>query len=261
MAAEAHRHGGAVDPDRPSDAPAGAVALITGSSSGIGAAVARELDRAGTRLVLNSSRSADAGAALAAELGDAAYVQGDVSVEADAGRLVQAAVDRWGRLDLVVNCAGTTTAIPHGDLDAVTAENWQRTLGVNLLGPWNVIRAAAPHLRASGSGAVVNVSSIAGLRPTGSSIPYAVSKAALNHLTLLLANALAPEIRVNAVAPGFVDTPWTADWQELRTEMEARSPLGGIATAEDVAEACLALARARHVTGQVLAVDGGLSLR
>lgn len=256
----------AVDPETwdgaaPAKSLAGAVALVTGSSSGIGAAVARELGSHGTRVVLNSASSPSAGEALAGELPEAVYVQGDVSRDDEAARLPLAAVDRWDRLDLVVNCAGTTAVVAHDDLEAVPREMWDRTLGVNLIGPWNVVRASLPHLRRSDAAAVINVSSVAGLRPSGSSVPYAVSKAALNHLTLLLANALAPAVRVNAVAPGFVDTPWTAGWDELRGQVESRTPMGRVGRPEDIAQACVALARSPYITGQVLAVDGGLSLR
>ncbi len=237
----------------------GKVALVTGSSSGIGRAVAECLARAGARVVVNSSSSVEAGEALAAELPEAIYVQGDVSREADARALVAAAIDRYGRLDLVVNNAGTTKVVPHGDLDGATDELWHRVLDVNLLGAWYISRAAVPALRES-RGSIVNVSSIAGVRPIGSSIPYAVSKAGLNHLTRLLAAALGPEIRVNAVAPGLIDTPWTADWDEVRAVVSNRAPLGRFGTPEEVAGACLHLATAPYTTGQVLVVDGGLTL-
>ena len=194
----------------------GRVALVTGSSSGIGAAVATAFADLGAGVVVNSVSSVVDGEQLAAKLPDAIYVQADVSDPADATRLVGASVERYGRLDIVVNNAGTTTVIPHDDLDAATNEIWERILRVNVVGPWNVIQAAAPHLRETGDGVVLNISSIAGVRPVGSSIPYAVSKAALNHLSVLLANALGPEIRVHAVAPGLIDTPWTADWETIR---------------------------------------------
>ena len=192
----------------------GPVALVTGSSSGIGEATARALSAAGWRVVVSSSTSVEAGREVAASLEGATYVQADVGDPADCTRLVDEAVGAFGRLDLLVNNAGTTTVIPHRDLDAVTDEVFERILRVNLLGAWHVTRAALPHLAATGDGIVVNVTSVAGVRPTGSSIPYAVSKAALNHLTLLLANVVGPEVRVNAVAPGLVATPWTADWAD-----------------------------------------------
>lgn len=239
----------------------GRVALVTGSSSGIGAAIATAFARGGATVVVNSASSVEAGEQLAADLQDASYLQADVGDPDDAARLVAATVERHGRLDIVVNNAGTTQVIAHDDLDAATTETWERILRVNVLGAWNVIRAAAPHLRATGDGVVVNISSIAGVRPTGSSIPYAVSKAALNHLSLLLANALGPEIRVHAVAPGLIDTPWTADWDTIRDAVRQMAPLRRSGTPEDVADACMGLVSARYATGQVLLVDGGMALR
>jgi ketoreductase RED2 len=237
------------------------VALVTGSSSGIGAAVATAFTDLGARVVVNSVSSVAGGEQLAAKLADATYIQADASDPADARRLVDATVERYGRIDILVNNAGTTTVIPHHDLDAVTTEMWERILRVNVLGTWNVVQAAAPHLRATGQGVIVNVTSLAGVRPTGSCIPYAVSKAALNHLTVLLANALGPEIRVHAVAPGLIDTPWTADWDAVREDVRATAPLSRSGTPEDVAEACVALVGLRYSTGQVLVVDGGVGLR
>src|ERR1700722_4392421 len=190
----------------------GKVAIVTGSSSGIGESVAVALGAAGVSVVVNSSTSVAAGQAVAAALPAALYVQGNVADEDACRALVAAAVDQFGRLDILVNNAATTQVIPHADLDAATDEVWREIFEVNVLGTWHMTRAAVPALRASGAGSVLNVSSIAGTRPTGSSIPYAVSKAGLNHLTLLLAKVLGPQIRVNAVAPGLVDTPWTASW-------------------------------------------------
>ena len=237
------------------------VALITGSSSGIGAAIAAALTEAGAKVVINSATSVSAGQELASSLPEAIYLQGDISDAASARSLVDATVEHYGRLDILVNNAGTTQVIPHHDLDAVTDETWQRILGVNVIGTFNVTRAAVPHLRQAGQGAVVNITSVAGVRPTGSSIPYAASKAALNHLTVLLANVLGPEIRVNAVAPGLIDTPWTEDWDDIRAAVRQMTPLRRSGLPEDVADACLGLIRSDYVTGQVLIVDGGMALR
>jgi ketoreductase RED2 len=238
----------------------GKVALVTGSSSGIGAAVAATFADLGASVVVNSSSSVVDGQQVAAGLPDAIYVQADVSDPDQAATLVAEAVDHYGRLDIVVNNAGTTAVIPHHDLHAATNEIWERILRVNVLGTWNVIHAAAPHLRASGDGVVLNITSVAGVRPLGSSIPYAVSKAALNHLTVLLANVLGPEIRVNAVAPGLIDTPWTDGWDDVRAAVQERAPLRRSGTPDDVADACVALVGARYATGQVLVLDGGLAL-
>ncbi len=151
--------------------------------------------------------------------------------------------------------------IPHPDLTAATSDVWRRIFGVNVIGTWQVTVAAVPHLRAGGEGSIVNVSSLAGHRPVGSSIPYAASKAALSHMTVLLANVLGPQIRVNAVAPGLVDTPWTADWDDVRAFVAAQAPLGRSGTPQDIAEVIVSLVTARYVTGEVVQIDGGLHLR
>jgi ketoreductase RED2 len=239
----------------------GRVALVTGSSSGIGAAIATAFAGRGARVVVNSVSSVAEGQQLAASLPGATYVQADVADPAQARQLVETTVEQHGRLDVVVNNAGTTAVIPHHDIDAATNEIWERILSVNVLGTWSVIQAAAPHLRATGDGLILNITSLAGVRPVGSSIPYAVSKAALNHLTVLLANALGPEIRVHAVAPGLIDTPWTTDWDAVRDTVRQTAPLRRSGTPEDVADACMGLVGARYATGQVLVVDGGLALR
>jgi len=158
-----------------------------------------------------------------------------------------------------VNNAGTTAVIPHHDLQAASVDVWRRIFEVNVFGTWAMSVAAVPALRAA-RGAIVNVASVAGVRPTGSSVPYAASKAALNHMTVLLAKVVGPEIRVNAVAPGLVDTPWTADWDVVREVVRQVAPLRRSGEPDDIAEIVVALARAAYVTGQVLVVDGGLSI-
>ena len=234
------------------------VVVVTGSSSGIGRATAERFASDGARLIVNSARSVEEGEMLAHSLPEAVYVQADVSREEDARRLVATALDRFGRVDVVVNNAGMTKRVPFADLEGADEELWQRILGVNLMGPWYVSRAAVPALRET-KGAIVNVGSVAGIIAAGSSLPYAVSKAALHHLTRTLAQALAPDVRVNAVAPGLVDTPWTADW-EANEAIVARTPLGRAATPADVADVIVSLARTPFATGQVAVVDGGLTL-
>ncbi|MGW1809677.1 SDR family NAD(P)-dependent oxidoreductase [Streptomyces sp. NPDC002078] len=235
------------------------VALVTGSSSGIGEAVVRRLSTAGMRVVVNSARSAEAGRKLAESLPDALYVQADISAESDARRLVATAVEHFGRLDVLVNNAGTTRRIPHADLTAATPEIWREILDVNLIGTWQTTVAAVPHLTES-AGTVVNISSIAGSRPAGSSIPYAVSKAAIEHLTRLLAGVLGPRIRVNAVAPGLIETPWTRDFTDIAQHVRETTPLRRVGLPEDVAEAVLAMTGATYTTGTVQLVDGGAHL-
>ncbi len=250
-----------IQPDARATSFAGQVVLVTGSSSGIGAATAHRFASLGATVAVNSATSVAAGEALAAELPDASYVQADIADDAQAQHLVDEVVRRYGRLDVLVNNAGTTEVIPHHDLAAASPDVWRRIFDVNVVGTWQVTVAAVEHLRASGRGQVVNVSSLAGERPTGSSIPYACSKAALSHMTRLLANTLAPAVRVNAVAPGLVDTPWTADWDIVREFVSAQAPLQRTATPDDVAEVILGLARSTYVTGEVILVDGGLALR
>ncbi|MFE0043886.1 SDR family NAD(P)-dependent oxidoreductase [Streptomyces albireticuli] len=239
------------------------VALVTGSSSGIGAAVATRLAVGGTRVVVNSARSVEAGEKLARSLPDAVYVRADVSVEAEARRLVAAAVEHYGRLDLLVNNAGVTRAVPHADLEGASPAVWREIFALNVFGTWQTTVAAMPHLAATGAGAVVNISSVAGSRPAGSSIPYAVSKAAIEHMTVLLAHTVGPRVRVNAVAPGLIETPWTRGsdfFAPVAEKVRDSTPLRRVGLPEDVAEAVLALAGASYTTGQVLLVDGGAHL-
>jgi len=237
----------------------GQVAIVTGSSSGIGEATARRLAAEGVSVVVNSSSSVKAGEQVAAELADASYVQANVADEAQCRRLVDATLARYGRLDILINNAGTTKVIAHADLEGVTDEVFRTILDTNLLGTWYLTRAALPHLKQSSAGVVVNVTSIAGIRPTGSSIPYAVSKAAINHLTRLLAKVSGP-VRINAVAPGLVQTPWTKDWGPLHQAVAHQAPLGRSATADDIAAAILGVVLSPYMTGEIVMVDGGLSL-
>lgn len=240
------------------------VALVTGSTSGIGAAVARRLSRDGFAVVLHSRRSAEAGRALAAELGHAVYVQADLADDAERTRLVGEAQAAWGRLDVLVNNAGISGVISHADLGAATAAVWQAMHEVNVVAPFRLVAEAEGALRAAAArgrpGCVVNISSHAGVRPKGASIPYAASKAALNHTTRLLALALAPEIRVNAVAPGLVDTPLTADWTQAHALWRERAPMRRGASPEDIAEIVAMLVSSSYLTGEIVLADGGLNL-
>jgi ketoreductase RED2 len=238
----------------------GRVAIVTGSSSGIGEAIARRLAAAGAAVVVNSARSVDAGRAVAADLPDAVYVQGDIT-DADAlDALVGTAAERWGRLDLLVNNAGTTVKIPHHDLDAADLDVWRRIFEVNVFGTWELTRRAMPMLKAGGDGSVLNISSLAGTAPSGSSIPYASSKAALDHMTRLLARVSGPEVRVNALSPGLIRTPWTEEWDAEHAGVSAIAPLRRSGTPQDVAELAYALLTSAYTTGQVVLVDGGLNL-
>lgn len=237
------------------------VVVVTGSSSGIGEATARAFDSEGASVVVNSSSSVEAGEAVARSLERGHYVQASVSDAADCARLITETVERFGRLDVLVNNAGVTKVIAHHDLEGASDEVFRQIFEVNVIGTFRLIRLAMPHLRDSGDGCVVNVTSIAGVRPTGSSIPYAASKAALNHMTALLGNVMGPTVRINAVAPGLVRTPWTADWGPIHDSMATAAPLARSGEPADIASAIVDTAASRYMTGQVVVVDGGVSLR
>jgi ketoreductase RED2 len=235
------------------------VAIVTGSSSGIGEGIARGLTGDGWTVVVNSATSVDAGEKLAAELPGASYVQADIADPADAVRLVETAVARHGRLDLLVNNAGVSRPVPHADLDAVTPGDWHRILGVNVVGTWQVSVAAVKAMEPGGQ--IINITSVGGSRPLGSSIPYAVSKAAVDHMTRLLAKAVGPDVRVNAIAPGPLRTRLTSASLAARAERTAAmTPLGRIGEPPDIAAVVLALTRTPFVTGEVINVDGGINL-
>ena len=248
----------------------GRVAIVTGGGTGIGHAVSLRLAKAGARaVVVNYSRSDKDAQATAGEvirLGtDALALKADISKESEVKAMIAATVDRYGRLDVLINNAGTTRFIAHPDLDALTDEVWNEILGVNLKGTFYCCRAAAPELRKT-AGAIVNVASVAGHRATGSSIPYAVSKAGVLQLTRALALALAPEVRVNSVSPGLVSTRWLRQFDTEAADSQATSttastPLNAVATTDHVAQAVMALVENDMLTGQDLVVDGGKNIQ
>ncbi|MBM3648643.1 MAG: SDR family oxidoreductase [Alphaproteobacteria bacterium] len=240
------------------------VALITGSTSGIGAAIARRLARDGHVIALHSRRSADVGRRMAAELAGASYHQADLADEQAARMLVAAVIDRHGRLDVLINNAGEAIRIPHADLKAATPAVWRRMLDVNLVAPFLLVAEAEAALRRSAEGGrpacIVNIGTHAGARPKGASIPYAAAKAGLHHVTRLLALTLGPAIRVNGVAPGLVETPMGADWPEATALWRTRSPMRRPAKPEDIADLVAALVANDYVTGEIVIADGGLNL-
>jgi 3-oxoacyl-[acyl-carrier protein] reductase len=254
----------------------GLCAIVTGSASGLGAATAAILAKGGARIVINyssSQKEAEETADLCRSAGgDVVVVQGDVSRDEDC-RKIAAAAAPWGRLDVLVNNAGTTKHVPHDNLDGLSSEDFQRLFGVNAIGPFQMVRAARSLLeagaKASGrASSVVNISSVAGISGIGSSVAYAASKGALNTMTLSLARALAPLIRVNAVCPGYIDTPWFTKGRgvegaaKVRDAVIAKVPLKRASTAEDVAAlVCfLATSQSGNMTGEVVRMDAGLHL-
>ncbi len=254
----------------------GLCAVITGSASGLGAATAAILAKGGARILINyssSQKEAEETADLCRSAGaDVVVVQGDVSRDEDC-RKIAAAAAPWGRLDVLVNNAGTTKHVPHENLDGLSSEDFQRLFGVNTIGPFQMVRAARSLLEAgakasSRASSVVNVSSVAGISGIGSSVAYAASKGALNTITLSLARALAPLIRVNTVCPGYIDTPWFTKGRgvegaaKVRDFVVAKVPLKRASTAEDVANVVcfLALPQSGNMTGEIVRIDAGAHL-
>ena len=239
----------------------GRVAIVTGSSSGIGEETARRLSDLGATVVVNSSSSVGAGEAVSASLpNESTYVRADISEQAEAHALVDTTIERYGRLDYLINNAGWTTVVAHENLDDLTDEIFRKTFEVNVFGTWWVTKRAIPHLRESDDPCIVNITSIAGVRPVGSSMAYSMSKAALNQMTVLLAKSYGP-IRVNAVAPGLVRTPWTEEWDAQHEMIAAMAPVPRSATPDDCAEAVLALLRNKYTSGEIFVVDGGITQR
>jgi NAD(P)-dependent dehydrogenase (short-subunit alcohol dehydrogenase family) len=243
------------------------VALVTGSTSGIGAAIAGLLARSGYLVVIHSRKPVEACRALTEQFGPTAhYVRADLLQDSERARVIDEAVSRWGRLDVLVNNAGTSRVIPLGSLAEAHPSEWREMYELNVIAPFHLVSLAEPHLRSAASAragrpaAVVNVSSHAGVRPKGASIPYAAAKAALNHTTRLLALTLAPDIRVNAIAPGLVDTPLTADRESVHRLWRERAPMRRAARPDDIAQIVMMLIKSDYLTGEVVIADGGLNL-
>jgi 3-oxoacyl-[acyl-carrier protein] reductase len=246
------------------------VALVTGSASGVGAATVLLLAQRGWNVVVNFSKSQQEAHATAqacrAAGADALELQADVSRDAECRRLVQQTLERWGRIDALVNNAGTSVFGDDAQWDALDEQVFQRILGVNTVGTFQMVRACVPHLKAVG-GCIVNVSSVAGALGIGSSIPYIASKGAMNSMTLHLARTLAPDVRVNAVCPGYITSGWFAKGigeaaaQKAHDAYVQQVPLGRASSPEDVAEAIAWLVTsAKTMTGELLMLDSGTHL-
>ncbi|MBX3179086.1 MAG: SDR family oxidoreductase [Candidatus Hydrogenedentes bacterium] len=241
---------------------------MTGGSRGVGRATAFELARQGYAVTVNYSASRDDAEATVERIreygGEAIAVQANVADDAACRALVAQSIEAFGRLDVLINNAAVTRFIPHNALDQVQDADWDLILGVNLKGPFQMVRAALPSLVQSGDGAIVNVASIAGLSGAGSSIPYCASKAALINMTVALARVCAPKVRVNAVAPGFIEGDWLKQglgpsYDMVKKQCEDRAPLHRVCKPEDVAAAVLSLVSGSPlITGQTLVVDGGM---
>lgn len=249
---------------------ANSVAVITGGGTGVGRETALQLAALGYRIVLNYSRSqaeAEQTERDVKSLGsDARCLQADVASDADCRQLIDTAVSEFGGLDVLVNCAGTTQFIPFSRMEDVTAEIWDRLFRVNVTGAFQCARAAAPHLRESRNGQIINISSVAAQLGQGSSIPYCCTKAALDNLTVSLARTLAPRIRVNGIAPGFIAGRWTAkglgeNYEQVCRAYESSLPLEKVCQPGDIADAVVSLITGSQlVTGQTLTVDAGMMI-
>ena len=244
-------------------------ALITGASRGVGAATALQLAQAGCRVAINYHQSADRAQAVADQCRkagvEAIVIQGDVAEDAACCAMVQKTLEAFGGLDVLINNAGTTRFIDFPDLDAVTKGDWDRILAVNLKGPFQMTRAAREALATGDGGVIVNVASIAGIVGAGSSIPYCASKAALIVMTKSLARTLGPAIRVNAVAPGFIEGEWLQqglgeNYEKAKQNRAAGNILNAVSTPEDIAAGILTMATASKTTGHTLVVDAGDTL-
>lgn len=250
----------------------GKAAIVTGSAAGVGRATALELARRGASVVVNYSRSEAEARQTAADVevlgAQALLVRADVSRDDEVREMVRQTVDRFGSVDVLVNNAAVTHFVSFRDLEGLTEEMWDRILAVNVKGVFFCSRAVAPQMKQQGNGCIVNISSVAGIQAMGSSIAYCASKAAVINMTIAFARTLAPEVRVNCVAPGFIDTRWhadrhdVADYGALKERVAQGTPLARVCTAEDIAQVVLSLIEgADLVTGQTLIADGGSLMR
>ena len=240
-----------------------AVAVVTGGNGGLGQRICHALAAAGANIAIVYAKSEDEAEKVAGEIRghdvEAATFQCDVTQPAQVARMVGQVLARFGRLDILINDAAYNKSIPFSDLDGLTIEEWSKIIDVNLTGPMHAIKAVAPVMRSQGRGRIVNIASIAGLIPGGSSIAYAVSKAGLIHLTRCMSVALAPDVLVNCVAPGLLEgTRATANLSNAQIERSASgSLLKRAADKDDVADQVVTMCRTETMTGQTVAIDSG----
>lgn len=243
---------------------AGRVALVTGSTSGIGKAIALQLAKDGFTVAFHSRSSVSEGKKLARSIPNATYFQADLADQSQTKRLISDVLSHHGRLDVLVNNAGINAMIPHHSLKEATPEIWRDLYEVNVIAPWMLIAEAELALKTASTeecpSCIVNISSHAGVRPKGASIPYAASKSALNHVTQLLALTLSPTIRVNAIAPGLVDTPMTENWVDAHKLWREKSPMKRGAKPNEIAHIASMLVSSSYLTGEIILSDGGLNL-
>ncbi|HMO53796.1 MAG TPA: SDR family oxidoreductase [Tepidiformaceae bacterium] len=249
----------------------GGVTIVTGSATGVGAACVKLLASKGCNVVINYTKSEAEAKETQAEceaLGvETLLVQADVSKDEDCRRMAQAAIDKWGRIDGLINNAGTTHFVNHANLEGLSADDFQRIYAVNVIGPYQMTRAVVPQMKQQGNGSIVNVSSVAGVMGVGSSIAYTASKGALNTMTLSLARALGPEARVNTICPGFIQGRWLRGglgddvYEAAKAAQERNTPLKKAGTPEDMAQAAVwFIEGADLITGEILIVDAGSHL-
>lgn len=247
------------------------VAIVTGSATGAGAAIALALADKGYNVVINYTKSVkeaeETEAACATKGVETLLFQGDVSKDEDCRAMAKAAADKWGRLDVLVNNAGKTKFVAHHDLDGLSADDFHDIYSVNTIGPFQMSRAVAPYMRETGKGSIVMISSVAGTNGIGSSIAYVASKGALNSMTKALARTMGPEIRVNSICPGFIETRWLLQgygedkYEAYKKKLVKDVPLKAVCQPEDIADAVLCFTEGGNmITGEIVIVDGGMHL-